>query len=174
MREEVSLDVVRTFPKEEFFKLPETQEILTEVLMVWSLQHPNIGYRQGLNELLALILLVVYGEQVTQPSADDAGVCLQQLNHPDYVRHDSYILFDCIMGLGVQDLFLPPTGYNNSLSKLMTIDNPLRARYTGQDLRSSKILQICNRVFHEHLKVVDNELYEHLCKLNIDPHMFLL
>jgi hypothetical protein len=37
---------------------------------------------------------------------------------------------------------------------------------------SSPILNSCNRLFHQYLKVVDSTLYQHMQSLDIEPQLF--
>lgn len=58
LRETISKDVERTFPDIPYFRSPDIRRILTTILFLWSIEHPDIGYRQGMHELLAVILIV--------------------------------------------------------------------------------------------------------------------
>ena len=178
MQQEVEQDVVRTFQRLDFFKQTAVKKVMTDVLVVWSLAHPSISYKQGMNDLLGIILIVVWAEQACADlsSYGEAGAVLASLNDPAYIEHDAYILFSHLIDLGMWELFLSTEEVvpGKNMSRLLTIENPIRLRYAPEDLRSSKILQICHRVFHENLKNVDRPLYEHLVEANIEPHVFLL
>ena len=162
-------DVDRTFQKIQFFQEENTKEALADVLLIWSVLNPETSYRQGMNELMAIIYLVVFAEQA-DPNMDE---CLYTLNDPSMVEADTYILFDRVMKLGLIDLFLQSED-TKSLSKLFTMENPIRARYTQEDLDKSKILQKCHRIFHVYLKNIDVDLYDYLTNRNVEPHLFLL
>jgi len=54
----IKLDLRRTYPELSFFSREDTQMKMLNILFTWSKSHPEISYRQGMNELLAPILLV--------------------------------------------------------------------------------------------------------------------
>jgi len=54
----IKLDLRRTYPELPFFAREETQMKMLNILFTWSKSHPEISYRQGMNELLAPILLI--------------------------------------------------------------------------------------------------------------------
>ena len=56
-------DVVRTQQSIAWFVEKETQDLCARVLLVWSLAHPEVGYKQGMNELLAVIVYLVCTER---------------------------------------------------------------------------------------------------------------
>ena len=106
VRDTIALDLERLHPGDEFYSSGDVQAALLDVLTVWSLENPSIGYRQGMHELAALIF--------SQRAADAAG-----LGHPwgsadappadpvvdgapelsaAYVEHDAYAMFAALMG----------------------------------------------------------------------------
>lgn len=80
LRESISRDVCRTWP--ELSRMTRLKECLERILFVHSKTHPNVGYRQGMNELAAVFLLVF---------ADEKGVDLSD------VEADAYFCFEIIM-----------------------------------------------------------------------------
>ena len=59
LRRLIRQDVVRTFPDLEFFQAVTVRDILADVLFVYARAHPDLGYRQGMNELLGPIVFVL-------------------------------------------------------------------------------------------------------------------
>lgn len=57
---EIKLDLERTYPENEFFHKPDIQKHMLHVLFVWAKLHPDYSYRQGMNEILAPIVLTVH------------------------------------------------------------------------------------------------------------------
>jgi len=56
-----------------FFQDKAVLKLLSNVLFVWCKHHPDISYKQGMNELLASIVYVYFQEAVpldTQASAE--------------------------------------------------------------------------------------------------------
>lgn len=51
-------------PEMDVFGHDIVQCLMTRVLYVWAMQHPESGYVQGVNDLLAPFVLVFLGEQL--------------------------------------------------------------------------------------------------------------
>ncbi|QDZ19130.1 Rab-GTPase-TBC domain-containing protein [Chloropicon primus] len=51
-------DINRTFPAHEVFQSPKGTEVLKNVLSVFALVHPDVGYAQGLNFVAGMLILV--------------------------------------------------------------------------------------------------------------------
>ncbi|CAG9322416.1 unnamed protein product [Blepharisma stoltei] len=177
LKNEIQRDVDRTFQKNPFFRLEFVKKMMIEVLFIWAKAHPNISYRQGMNEILAFIVVVVYGERahgnitIKEPSAR----VLRLLNDEDSIESDVYQLFDRIMIMGLADLNAPVENQElpNKKGRLLFLD-PLNQRYQSEDLSASLVLRKCNLIFHVYLKAIDPQLYEHLDNEKIEPHLFLL
>ncbi|KAL7728097.1 hypothetical protein ACLKA6_002240 [Drosophila palustris] len=55
-------DVVRTFPGVEFFRKSLIQNAMTNILFYYAREHPYMCYRQGMHEILAPIIFVLYSD----------------------------------------------------------------------------------------------------------------
>ncbi|CAD6245944.1 unnamed protein product [Miscanthus lutarioriparius] len=56
----VDQDLSRLYPEDgSYFQTPNCQAMLRRILLMWCLQHPECGYRQGMHELLAPIVYVL-------------------------------------------------------------------------------------------------------------------
>lgn len=75
-------DVERTFPEKDFFRDDGVQEALTRMLYFYSRTHAEIGYRQGMHELLGPFLYVL------------ASGCPKQI---EPVEGTAYAMFELIM-----------------------------------------------------------------------------
>jgi TBC1 domain family protein 5 len=56
-KELIKQDVIRTCQEFSYFRLQTTKDLLTQVLYLWAAEH-DLGYKQGMNELLAIVALV--------------------------------------------------------------------------------------------------------------------
>ncbi len=56
-KEQIKNDVMRTNQEIAFFRLKSTQQSLRQILKVWDYSNNN-QYKQGMNEIAAIILLV--------------------------------------------------------------------------------------------------------------------
>ena len=56
----LNLDIIRTFPDKNLFKEKYILNILTNTLVMWSLDNSKLSYRQGMNEICAIIIISLY------------------------------------------------------------------------------------------------------------------
>ncbi|CAL9768013.1 unnamed protein product [Musa acuminata subsp. burmannicoides] len=57
----IDQDLYRLYPEHSgYFHTPICQALLRRVLLLWCLQHPEYGYRQGMHELLAPLVYVLH------------------------------------------------------------------------------------------------------------------
>lgn len=61
----IKKDVERTMQELEFFKDEMVQSKLEEILYIWAKEHPEFKYQQGMNEILAVILVCLASELVS-------------------------------------------------------------------------------------------------------------
>lgn len=150
-RGEIFQDVERCMQENAFFQEPSTQKILLDVLFIYSKLHPDIGYRQGMHELLAPVLWVVYCDAIepSEPGDREAedGLMLEVLDR-HFIEHDAFTLFCAIM-------------------------QTAKSFYEFGD-STSPIVDRSRRIHEEYLGVVDPELASHLQIVEILPQIFLL
>jgi TBC1 domain family protein 5 len=90
------------FPDVGYFRDPEVQSDLTNILFIYSLQNPVLGYRQGMHELLALLYYAcdfdsISEEQAARLKSRELGDLLSRA----WVTADAYTLFLAVMrGVG--------------------------------------------------------------------------
>ena len=120
----------------------------------------DIGYRQGMNEIAAVIIYYGLTEEET----------LDRLALKEFIEADCYYIFDRIMSLGLEDL------YSNSICFVLTddplLDIPNLDRSKEEGLSMS--VRTCHYIFHRILPKADYELYLHILKNKIEPQLFLL
>jgi Rab-GTPase-TBC domain len=120
----------------------------------------DIGYRQGMNEIVAVIVYYAITEEET----------LDSLSSREHVEPDSYYIFDKIMEKGLQELYT-----NKDLSK-MSLDtfNEIPSLDRSNEKEMSFSIRKCHYIFHRILSNVDYELYYHINKQKFEPQLFLL
>lgn len=132
---------------------------LTDVLFVYSKLNPDVGYRQGMHELLAPILWVIDRDSAQRssenPDNDKADGLMLDLLDPNFVEHDSFTLFLCVM-------------------------QTARIYYEHGETRSANgqidlipIVNRCQYLHKEALMIIDHELAEHLQAVDVLPQIFL-
>ncbi|OJJ38995.1 hypothetical protein ASPWEDRAFT_735724 [Aspergillus wentii DTO 134E9] len=163
MRADIFQDVERCLQENFFFQEPETKQKMTDILFIYSKLNPDLGYRQGMHELLAPILWVVdrdaadtgpLGEGDSTDEDDNDNDMLQLLDAA-YVEHDSFSLFCSVM-------------------------QTVRVYYEHSEQRSASgqmdvipIVARCQYVHDELLTTADSELADHLQTQDILPQIFL-
>ncbi|KAE9978353.1 hypothetical protein EG327_007423 [Venturia inaequalis] len=167
LRQEIFQDVERCMPENIYFRQPATQTMLLDILFVYCKLNPDVGYRQGMHELLAPILWAVERDSVETPGKvyEAKTAVIQNMLDSQFIEHDTFTLFARIMqtAKGFYDPSVDrvvqrgPKG-----SKSRTVEN------------ESPILVRCRRIFSDLLPRVDPGLASHLAELDITPQIFLL
>ena len=150
-RGEIFQDVQRCMQENSFFQEPSTQKILLDILFIYSKLHPDVGYRQGMHEILAPILWVIHCDAI-EPSPlsnrKPEDSFMSDVLDQDYVEHDAFTLFCAVM-------------------------QTAKSFYEIGD-STSPIVERSRRIHDEYLGEVDPELATHLRVIEILPQIFLL
>ncbi|GAC93467.1 hypothetical protein PHSY_001032 [Pseudozyma hubeiensis SY62] len=154
-------DVERTFPDLELFRQARVQQSLTNILFLWCLENDDVGYRQGMHELAAVLWKVRAEAAVdyTSRTAVSSSQALAQSTVESafehalarvFVEHDVYTLFRALM-------------------------RSAKAWYVWRDVshRPLPIVAKCEHVL-ELLRHIDPALAQHLGSLGIEPQIFCL
>ncbi len=83
-----------SFPDIGYYRASVIQSQLASILFLYAVLHPDVGYRQGMHELLApLYYAVDYDSLPETPDPDDlADLCARK-----WVAADAWVLFDRVM-----------------------------------------------------------------------------
>ncbi|KIW74025.1 hypothetical protein, variant [Phialophora macrospora] len=137
-----------------FFREPSTQKKLLDILFIYAKLNPDIGYRQGMHELLAPILWVVQQDAVdlmgvpaVDRTAEGTDFMIEVLNGK-FVEHDAFNLFCAVM-------------------------QTAKAFYElGENRDSSPIVARSMRIHDDILTAIDPELALHLTVVGILPQIY--
>ena len=197
-------DVTRTQQTIAWFVEAETQELMHRILLVWSLAHQDVGYKQGMNELLAVLLYLICTERgglggeghaelrqevqtdrVDRPEGENAQPfqgqeevhdILDSMLDPAYCEHDAYMLFSLIMGR-MEGVFCP---VGEAPSAYVPVVSPASTDQASSVVRRRKrtsatsLLQRFSRIQAEIVHLQDPDLAEHMIMQGVEPHMYLL
>ncbi|KAJ9479036.1 Adenylyltransferase and sulfurtransferase UBA4 [Pseudozyma hubeiensis] len=154
-------DVERTFPDLELFRQTRVQQSLTNILFLWCLENEDVGYRQGMHELAAVLWKVRAEGAVdftSRPAVSSSQASAQNTVESAFehalarvfVEHDVYTLFRALM-------------------------RSAKAWYVWRDVshRPLPIVAKCEHVL-ELLRHIDPALAQHLGSLGIEPQIFCL
>ena len=138
----------------EYFRLPETQRIMLDILFVYCRLNPDVSYRQGMHEILAPILWVVESDAIDLGEASKAmgeDALIKGVFDAAYIEHDAFALFGQIMQSAKN--FYEQTTHQGA-------ENPIVSR--------------SRKIFTDLLPLVDAELAKHLERVDIVPQVFLI
>jgi TBC1 domain family protein 5 len=152
-------------PENLYFREPTTQTYLLDILFIYCKLNADIGYRQGMHEVLAPILWVVSRDTIDPADLDDRagtrrsddGLVSTALDH-SYVEHDAFNIFCAVMQTA-------KSFYELGISTQQSaVTSPL----------SSPIVERSKRIHEDYLRKTDPELAEHLTAIDILPQIFIM
>ncbi|KAL8828906.1 MAG: hypothetical protein Q9191_002318 [Dirinaria sp. TL-2023a] len=165
LRAEIFQDVERCMPENSYFREPATQSMLLDILFIFCKLNQDIGYRQGMHEVLAPILWVISRDAIDPQSFANAAQKDARSDHlilacfdPKYLEHDSFTIFGIIMQT-VKSFYEAGPNSNATAS----------APFSG-----STIVERSRRIHEEYLHKVDPDLSHHLAAIEILPQIFLI
>jgi TBC1 domain family member 5 len=184
-------DVERTFPEIPYFRSPTVQNEMTHILFLHASEKQNIGYRQGMHELLACVYRAVDYDSVERSLSQQVNPQLQQLCDRTYVAADAYALFGSIMQR-IETWYqwrapiVDPMSSNSSLPQVPhffdngdmaypSIKPRVNVLANGQldpTQYVAPIIPTCASLRDDKLRVVDPHLWEKLHDVGIEPQMY--
>lgn len=160
LRAEIYQDVERCLQENPFFQESSTKTKLLDILFIFTKLNPDLGYRQGMHELLAPILWVVDNDAIGATSHEpdllesEDTLMLQALDR-NFVEHDSFSIFCAVMQTAksfYEHGDMNPPSNNHDVPPIV-----VRSNHIHQDV----------------LRAVDLELAEHLQTAEVLPQIFL-
>ena len=174
----IKVDVTRTFQKVELFKQEKIQQILINILYIFAKKNKDIGYRQGMSDLCAIFLYVIYKQKFLDPSfIEDKNTFLFYLlySNNEFLEHDTYSLFSRFMLKGYMHFFLynDEKYLNGDLSK---VDNEKKKLLKKDEIKNSNDSELKKRiylVYYHEFPLVDKQLYQFMVD-KIEPEVFIV
>ncbi|KAF4636678.1 hypothetical protein G7Y89_g1410 [Cudoniella acicularis] len=169
-RAEIYQDVERCMPEEEYFRQPETQRILLDILFVFCKINQDVGYRQGMHEVLAPILWVVEQDAIDrecheQTSESESDFLMKEMLDPTYIEHDAFTILSLVMRSAKSFYELGEPDRKPSASSSMA-GTPQQG--------ASPIVERSKRIHEVYLARLDPELAKHLTDIEVLPQIFLI
>ena len=156
----IRIDVDRTFQRLNFFHSASTRATLENVLFVWSMNH-ELGYRQGMNEIVGVLVYHGLTEEETADSLADW----------EHIEPDVYSIFEKLMQSGLGSLYTSNEQFRLKGDDFFT-EMPNLDRSSEEDMSIS--IRKCHYIFHRILRNADNELYMHILRQKFEPQLFLI
>mmetsp|Transcript_6954 Transcript_6954/g.11698 ORF Transcript_6954/g.11698 Transcript_6954/m.11698 type:complete len:151 (-) Transcript_6954:332-784(-) len=118
LRDLIRQDVDRTLQELEYFQSLEVKAELTNILYLWAKDNPETGYRQGMNEILA-VLTIAIGQDSCKADSSSLEERLRETEEEEVsegdislllfssrnVFADVYWCFDRLMNMGIKYLY---------------------------------------------------------------------
>ena len=172
----IKVDVTRTFQKVELFKQEKIQKALVNILFIFAKRNKEIGYRQGMSDLCAIFLYIIYKERFLDSSfIEDKTTFIYFLlySNNEFLEHDTYSLFSRFMLKGFIQFFL----YNDEKyinGELSNIDNEKKKLLKKNEIINSNDSELRKRIFlvyYNEFPLIDNQLYQFMVD-KIEPEIF--
>jgi TBC1 domain family protein 5 len=157
-------------PEDQYFRQPVTQQMLLDILFIYCKLNQDVGYRQGMHELLAPILFVVERDAIdsesgdVQSSMETEDSLIQETLDARYIEHDAFTIFSLLMQHAKSFYELGDSGRKEGAAIIGIPSTP------GQ----SPIVERSKRIHEHYLAKVDPELAKHLTEIEILPQIFLM
>ncbi|KAG0123637.1 hypothetical protein HOY82DRAFT_636733 [Tuber indicum] len=173
LRKEILQDIERCMPENTYFRDPTIQNSLLNILFIYCKLNADVSYRQGMHEIVAIILWVVScdaisttagteGQEEERKPVADENIMVECLDH-QFIEHDTFSLFQVVMRSA-------KAWYEIGEEALDSV----KGRGRNENRNSSPIVEK-SKYIHEHLLMaVDPELAEHLKALDVLPQVFLI
>ena len=185
----INLDLNRTFQELELFHNEEIKNKLSRILFIWNNENPNLGYQQGMNDILSIIFLCLYPyyfpnekklsiESIMKDKINkikNSEILYLFFHDEEELESDLYICFNNIMKKGVISLydfdFESKDKQIDYIKKILLFKNEYN--FEKEEELNSPLNLRCNMLIKEKLKKLDYELYNHFNKIGLDCTIFL-
>ena len=152
-------------PENLYFREPSTQNMLLNILFIFCKLNADVGYRQGMHEVLAPILWVISRDAIDAETLDEltkshpeSEELLEANLDADYIEHDSFTILAVLMQ-AVKSFY--ELGSNAPTSSSANPNN-------------SPIVERSRRIHEIYLYKADEELTKHLTAIEVLPQVFLM
>ncbi|KAH8595701.1 rab-GTPase-TBC domain-containing protein [Bisporella sp. PMI_857] len=170
IRAEIFQDVERCMPEEPYFRQPDTQRLMLDILFIFCKINQDVGYRQGMHEILAPILWVVEhdalgsGSKVEQTRLLDDALLKETLDL-EYIEHDAFTILSLIMRTAKSFYELGEPEKRSSVSS---------SGLGATQHNASPIVERSKRIHEVYLSRIDPELSKHITDIEVLPQIFLI
>ena len=188
----INLDLDRTFQELTLFHDSNIKKSLANILFIWNKENMDVGYQQGMNDLLAVTFLALYPcyfKNNSKKTKDEllkiASEQLTAINYAEYLydffhdeeelQSDLYYCFSKLMKRGIKELF-----ENNitseekkqlSFKKFELFSNQW-VHDPSDDIQNPLNIR-CTMIIKEKLKAIDLELFQHFQRIGLNCGIFL-
>ena len=189
LKDLINKDLDRTHQEIDLFLQSKIKNILANVLYIWSKENQNISYRQGMHELLAILFLVFYPYYFpcTKKPKNTKNDIIEFLKDIELYKEDIYIffhdeeefqsdlfyIFEALMKKGMSNLFSPQILQKDEPGYKMYEIFPQMWKDDSDEDKPTYVYRRCSLLVREKLKSLDNDLYAHFKKIELNCGVFL-
>ena len=189
LKELINKDLDRTHQEMELFLQNKIKNILANVLYIWSKENSVVSYRQGMNELLAIIFIAFYPfyfacTRKPKTTKEDIIEYLKDINlykddiyiffhDEDEIQSDLFYTFEALMKKGMTNLFDPHILQKDEPGYKMYEIFPQMWKDDSNENKPTYVYRRSSLLIKEKLKSLDNELYSHFKKIDLNCEVFL-
>ena len=188
----INIDLLRTYQNIDLFLQLKTKNLLADILFIWSKENKDLNYKQGMNELLSVFYLSFYPYYFitrTKPKPNKNDIInyinnnqineyLEDIyiyfNDEEEIKSDLYFVFDSLMkNKGMKYLFNQNLiDINDNIYKSYEIF-PNEYQDSKENNVKTYINRRCTLIINEKLRSLDEQLYNHFKKIDLDCFVFL-
>jgi len=170
----IKTDLTRTFPEIGWYQQDDIQCIMMRVLFIYAKLYPKLAYRQGMHELLAVIMGVLH-KSCLKPSEAENDINSEErayfsLFNDDYLESDSFWMFERLMEL-VGPWYVSERGQRNPGGNAL-------GNLLGEEKRTiddrSPVISKARYIQNVLLKGKDEEIYKNLTEMSVEPQLYAL
>ena len=178
----------RTFQIYKLFKEKWMKGLLHNVLFIYAKINYDVSYKQGMNDIVATLVLALYPYYHRTKSSAKYEIILSKvlsnnittrdvysyLFDEDEFEADIFTLFTSIMQRGLKDIYFTPDDVSKNNSPLFKKKELFHSKWDEIDrfidiekVQKLQIQEKCEKIFQK-LEKVDRDLYKHLESLEVD------
>lgn len=173
LKENINQDVQRTCQDIPFFRQTHILDLLLKVLYIHGRHYEKtIPYRQGMHEILAVIIYLIHNESVQVNEYSESNELMKKLYDPKYLAHDSFAIYEKILE-HLQRYYDFKPG-NTPRRKSMLTQEKTQAIFQKSltaSLSTSDIVSEVQKIY-ERLYLFEPHLYQKLEELSIEPTIY--
>ena len=189
LKDLINKDLDRTHQEMDLFLQNKIKNILANVLYIWSKENSIVSYRQGMNELLAIIFIAFYPfyfacTRKPKTTKEDIIEYLKDMNlykddiyiffhDEDEIQSDLFYTFEALMKKGMTNLFDPHFLQKDDPGYKMYEIFPQMWKDDSNENKPTYVYRRSSLIIKEKLKSLDNELYSHFKKIDLNCEVFL-
>ena len=190
MKDLIKLDLSRTYQELKLFHDEKIVTMLSNILLIWSKENIDLGYKQGMNDLLSIIFLAFYPfyyPNDTKNTKEDLIKFSSQFelamkhskdlylffNDENNFESDLYFTFNNLMKRGMKDLYCLTENEHKKIDykKYELFENEWTKEENDDFV--NPLFTRCSLIIKEKLKMIDPLLYQHFINIELNTGIVL-